>query len=66
MEANAYTFVYSSADYLWDAGTLASLVYRPMRAGEIDLWGVELDVDAWTRLICGGLEQGLICLPIGG
>ncbi|MEP7288629.1 MAG: hypothetical protein ABI947_22985 [Chloroflexota bacterium] len=52
------------ADYLWDAGALACLVSRPIRAGGIDLWAVELDGDAWTRLICGGLEQGLIRLPI--
>jgi hypothetical protein len=53
----------SWADYLWDAGALASLVYRPARAGGIDLWGVELDAEAWTRLICGGLEKGIITLP---
>lgn len=51
------------ADYLWDAGALACLVSRPVRAGGIDLWAVELDRDAWSRLICGGLEQGLITLP---
>ncbi len=32
-------------------------------AGGIDLLSVDLDVDAWTRLITGGLEQNLICLP---
>ena len=52
------------ADYLWDAGALASLVSRPTRTGGIDLWNVELDADAWTRLICGGLQQNLIHLPI--
>lgn len=50
------------AGYLWDAGTLASLISRPVRAGGIDLWAVELDCDAWTRLICGGLEQRVIRL----
>jgi len=52
------------ADYLWDAGALASLVVRPIRAGGIDLWSVELDADAWTRLICGGLREGVIHFPI--
>jgi len=51
------------ADYLWDAGALASLVVRPLRAGGIDLWSVELDADAWTRLICGGLREGVIHFP---
>lgn len=51
------------ADYLWGAGTLASLVSRPVRAGGIDLWRVELDIDSWTRLICGGLEQAILKLP---
>jgi hypothetical protein len=51
-------------DYLWTAGELACLVTRPIRAGGIDLWAVDLDADAWTRLICGGLEKGLITLPM--
>ena len=51
------------ADYLWDAGALASLVSQPLRAGGVDLWSVELDTDAWTRLICGGLRERVIMFP---
>jgi len=49
--------------YLYHAGQSAMLV-RPTRfAGSIDLLSVTLDVDAWTRLITGGIEQGVIALP---
>ncbi len=51
------------ADYLWDAGALASLVFKVRCAGGVDLRGVELDADAWVRLISGGLEQKVIALP---
>lgn len=53
----------SWSNFLWDAGELACLVSRPIRAGGVDLWTVDLDADAWTRLICGGLEEGVISLP---
>ncbi len=49
--------------YLWEAGQKAMLVRRPRTLGGIDLWVVDLGVDAWTRLITGGVEQGII--PIG-
>jgi len=39
------------------------LVRKTRSAGGIDLLSVDLDVDAWTRLITGGLEQGVIALP---
>jgi hypothetical protein len=51
------------AGYLWDAGALACLISRPVRAGGVDLWSVELDADAWTQLICGGLREGVIQFP---
>jgi GH24 family phage-related lysozyme (muramidase) len=51
------------AGYLYHAGQTAMLV-RPTRlAGDIDLLSVTLDIDAWTRLITGGVEQGVIALP---
>jgi hypothetical protein len=49
--------------YLYEAGQRAMLVRRARSAGGIDLLSVDLDVDAWTRLITGGLEQGVIRLP---
>ncbi len=51
------------ATYLYHAGQTAMLV-RPTRStGSIDLLTVDLDVDAWTRLVTGGVEQGVIGLP---
>lgn len=49
--------------YLYDAGQRAMLVRKCRSAGGIDLLSVDLDVDAWTRLITGGLEQNIIHLP---
>jgi hypothetical protein len=49
--------------YLYDAGQRAMLVRKCRSAGGIDLLSVDLDADAWTRLITGGLEQGVIHLP---
>lgn len=49
--------------YLYDAGQRAMLVRKTRSAGGIDLLSVDLDVDAWTRLITGGIEQGIIYLP---
>ena len=51
------------APYLYEAGQRAMLVRKCRSAGGIDLLSIDLDVDAWTRLITGGLEQNLICLP---
>lgn len=40
------------------------MLVRPTRsAGGIDLLTVALDATAWTRLITGGVEQGVIVLP---
>jgi len=49
--------------YLYEAGQRAMLVRKTRSAGGIDLLSVDLDVDAWTRLITGGLEQSIIRLP---
>jgi hypothetical protein len=51
------------AGYLYHAGQTAMLVRPTRSAGSIDLLSVTLDVDAWTRLITGGIEQGVIALP---
>jgi hypothetical protein len=52
------------AGYLYYAGQTAMLVRPTRSAGDIDLLTVTLDIDAWTRLITGGIEQGVIALPI--
>lgn len=49
--------------YLYHAGQTAMLVRPTRSAGDIDLLSVTLDIDAWTRLITGGIEQGVIALP---
>jgi len=49
--------------YLYEAGQKAMLVRKTRSAGGIDLLSVDLDIDAWTRLITGGLEQQIIRLP---
>jgi hypothetical protein len=51
------------AGYLYHAGQTAMLVRPTRSAGDIDLLTVTLDVDAWTRLITGGLGSGVISLP---
>jgi hypothetical protein len=51
------------AGYLYHAGQTAMLVRPTRSAGDIDLLSVDLDIDAWTRLITGGIEQGVIALP---
>ncbi len=49
--------------YLYRAGQSAMLVRPTRSAGNIDLLSVTLDIDAWTRLITGGIEQSVITLP---
>jgi hypothetical protein len=49
--------------YLYNAGQKAMLVRKARSAGGIDLLSVDLDIDAWTRLITGGLQQRIIHLP---
>jgi len=51
------------AGYLWHAGQAAMLVRRTHSGGDIDMWTITLDIDAWTRLVTGGLDQGVITLP---
>jgi hypothetical protein len=49
--------------YLWQAGQSAMLVRRTRCAGGLDVLCVDLDAEAWTRLITGGLSQRVIKLP---
>jgi hypothetical protein len=51
------------ASYLYHAGQTAMLVRQTRSAGDVDLLTIDLDIDAWTRLITGGIEQGIITLP---
>jgi hypothetical protein len=51
------------ADYLYTAGQTAMLVRKTRAEGGVDVLTINLDVDAWTRLITGGVEQGVITLP---
>lgn len=48
--------------YLWQAGQSAMLVRKARGAGGLDVLAVDLDMDSWTRLITGGLSQGVINL----
>jgi hypothetical protein len=50
--------------YLYEAGQRAMLVRKTRSVGGIDLLSIALDVDEWTRLITGGLEQQIIALPV--
>lgn len=47
------------------AGQAAMLVRKVRGAGGLDVLAIDLDVDAWTRLITGGLAQGVIQLSHG-
>ena len=49
--------------YLWQAGQAAMLVRKTRCQGGLDALAVDLDGDAWTRLITGGLSTGIITLP---
>jgi len=52
--------------YLWQAGQSAMLVRKTRTGGDVKLWTVDLDADAWTRLITGGLATRAIRLPESG
>ena len=52
--------------YLWQAGQSAMLVRKTRGAGGLDVLAVDLDADSWTRLLTGGLSQGVIRLPPSG
>ena len=47
----------------YTAGQTATLVRKTRAEGGVDVLTVDLDVDAWTQLITGGIEQGIITLP---
>jgi hypothetical protein len=49
-------------DYLWQAGQSAMLVRKTCSAGGLDVLSVDLDAEAWTRLITGGLAERVIQL----
>ena len=53
----------SWAGFLFSAGESAGLVRPPRGGGGIDLLVLDMDADAWTRLITGGLANGVITLP---
>ncbi len=50
------------AGYLYHAGQAAMLVRPTRSAGSIDLLSIDLDIDAWTRLVTGGLSTGTLNL----
>jgi hypothetical protein len=50
------------ASFLYHAGQTAGLVRNPHPHGGIDLLVVDLDGDAWTRLVTGGLANRVIAL----
>jgi hypothetical protein len=52
------------AGYLYHAGQSAGLLRKPRSAGDVDLLLLDLDAEAWTRLITGGLANGVIQLPL--
>jgi hypothetical protein len=54
------------ASYLWQAGQHAMLVRKTRGEGGLLVYSIDLDVDSWTRLITGGLEQRIIQLPVAG
>jgi hypothetical protein len=51
------------AAYLWSAGQAAMLVRKTRGAGGLLVYAIDLDIDFWTRLITGGIEQNIIALP---
>jgi hypothetical protein len=52
--------------FLFSAGESAGLVRAPRSGGGIDLLVLDMDADAWTRLITGGLAKGVLQLPRQG
>jgi hypothetical protein len=51
------------ASYLWSAGQAAMLVRKTRGEGGLTVYAIDLDIDSWTRLITGGIEQNIIALP---
>jgi hypothetical protein len=50
--------------YLVQQGRLERLLTPCDTYGGVKLWKLILDRDAWERLICRGLSQSDICLPV--
>jgi hypothetical protein len=48
--------------YLLPAGQSAMLVRQSRGACSVDVLAVELDANSWTRLLTGGLAQGIVKL----
>jgi len=48
--------------YLWHTGQTAMLLRPTRTGGDVKLYTVVLDCDAWTRLITGGLAEKIISL----
>ena len=48
--------------YLWHAGQTAMLLRPTRTGGDVKLYTVVLDCDAWTRLLTGGLAEKIISL----
>ena len=51
--------------YLWQAGQSAMLVRPTRTGGDVKLWTIDMDADSWSRLLPGGLNQGIIRLTHG-
>lgn len=49
--------------YLWHAGQTAMLLRPTRTGGDVKMYTVVLDSEAWTRLITGGLAEEIIVLP---
>ena len=49
-------------DYLWEAGSTAMLLRSIASAGGPTVYAIDLDKDAWNRLISGALSQNIIQL----
>jgi len=50
--------------YLWQAGQTAMLLHPTRAGGDVKLYTVVLDCDAWTRLITGGLAENITSLNL--
>jgi len=50
-------------DYLWQAGQVAKLVRNTRAGGGLTIKTIDLDVDAWGRLIQYGVSEKAIAIP---
>jgi len=53
----------SWTDYLWQAGQVAKLIRNTRTDGGLVIKTLELDVDAWGRLIQYGIAEEVISIP---